>query len=528
MDKFSAIIIEDSESTVELIAQCFEELENVDLLGYAVNGKDGYDAIKEHNPDIITLDINMPVMDGLELLEKIREEKLPIKILVVSGVLDDETLKKVKELRPDGFLEKPFQPAFVRDNIKNILSPTEDLTSSDKEIAQEKQENDKEKPDSQNKKWRNDDGSFEISFEPSEFDFQYNGEIKEFKPLKVSGTVKGKRIPVKDTQTKRVKEKDLIYKPHLEEPEEFKTPESSQNVQEEKSEVQENPEKSYKIPTIENSHELSKDEFEVVKNPKEENTEADLLEEFFGDENGIKTKDDETPEKNLKLTQEKDLEKTFNISNNDESEYVENKNIKEIPDNDEIEFNIDDEYNEEFTFDLDENIDKEDLKETDEFLEQEKDDSEDIEFVLDDDEDEPDEEVLESDFEEKFDAYLADLQREKDNMSSIAASQTVINDRDSLFNAPINVGLEKEISQKTTENIEEDIFEEEKIEVAIKPPRIDFNKFNVKEKAEKKYDKVPELIDGAEPIEEKEENFIDKVTNKAQGLFDKVQSWLKE
>lgn len=523
MDKFSAIIIEDSESTVELIAQCFEELENVDLLGYAVNGKDGYDAIKEHNPDIITLDINMPVMDGLELLEKIREENLPIKILVVSGVLDDETLEKVKALQPDGFLEKPFQPAFVRDNIKSILSPTKDLTNSDKKKTQE---NIEEKSNNQDKKWRNDDGSFEISFEPSEFDFQYNGEIKEFKPLKVSGTVKGKRIPVKDTQTKKVKEKDLVYKPHIVKTEDVKTSESSKNVQEKKSETQENPEISYKVPIKDDSHKLSKDEFKVVKNPKEENTDADLLEEFFGNENGIKTKENETPEKNLEKTQENGLGDTFNISNNDESEYVENKNIKEIPDNDEIEFNID---NEDFTFDLDENIDKEDLKETEEFLEQKNDDLEDIEFVLDDDENEPEEEVLESDFEEKFDAYLADLQREKDNMSSIAASHTVINDRDSLFNAPINVGLEKELSQKNTEAIEEDIFDEEKkIEVAIKPPRIDFNKFNVKEKTEKKYDKVPELIDGAEPVEEKEENFIDKVTNKAQGLFDKVQSWLKE
>ena len=158
----------------------------------------------------------------------------------------------------------------------------------------------------------------------------------------------------------------------------------------------------------------------------------------------------------------------------------------------------------------------------------EENDLENIEFVLDDDETEPEEEVLESDFEQKFDAYVSDLRREQEKMSSIAASHTVINDRESLFTAPINVGLEKELGQKTTEDIQDDIFnDDKKIEVAIKPPRIDFNKFNVKEETEKKYERAPEIIDGGAPEEELEENFIDKMTNKAQGLFDKVQNWLK-
>lgn len=525
MDKFSAIIIEDSESTVELIAQCFEELENVELLGYAVNGKDGYDAIKEHQPDLVTLDINMPLMDGLELLEKIREENLPIKVLVVSGVLDDETLNKVNALNPDGFLEKPFQPAFVRDKIKEILFPTakakvqenpqEKSSSTNNDSEDKAQEKVQEKPKKEGKKWRNDDGSFDISFEPSEFDFQYNGEIKEFKPLKVSGTPKGRRIPVKDTETKRIKEKDLVYKPYAEEVKE-NSPEKSEKIQET---LPETPDISYKAPEEENSETLYRTEPEVVENPKKENTDDDLLKEFFNEENGIEVKE-ETPEKILEES-ENDFKESFNTSNNNESEYVENKNIKEKPDKDEIEFDLDKE--EELVFSMDDH----DNEESEEDFGQ-NDDLEDIEFVLDDNEEEPEEEVLDSDFEQKFDAYVSDLRREQDKMSSIAASHTVVNDRESLFTAPINVGLEKELQERTTEDTPEDIFnEDKKIEVAIKPPRIDFNKFNVKEETEKKYERAPEIIDGGAPEEEVEENFIDKMTNKAQGLFDKVQNWLK-
>lgn len=525
MDKFSAIIIEDSESTVELIAQCFEELENVELLGYAVNGKDGYDAIKEHNPDIITLDINMPIMDGLELLEKIREGNLPIKVLVVSGVLDDDTLNRVKALNPDGFLEKPFQPAFVRDKITEILLPTdtgkvqenpqEKSSSTNNDSEDKAQEKVQEKPKKEGKKWRNDDGSFDISFEPSEFDFQYNGEITEFKPLKVSGTVKGKRIPVKDTETKRIKEKDLVYTPYVEEAPDD-SPEKSEEIQETLSEA---PEVSYKAPEKNDSEALYREEPEVVENPKKEDTDDDLLKEFFSEDNGIEAKE-ETPEK-IPKESEDDFEETFNISNNNESEYVENKNIKEKPDKDEIEFNLDDE--EEIVFSMD---DYEDEVAEEEF--DEDNDLEDIEFVLDDEKETTEEEVLDSDFEEKFDAYVSELKREQNKMSSIAASHRVINDRESLFTAPINVGLEKELEQRTTEDIPEDNFnEDKKIEVAIKPPRIDFNKFNVKEETEKKYERVPEIIDGGAPEEEAEEKFIDKMTNKAQGLFDKVQNWLK-
>lgn len=523
MDKFSAIIIEDSESTVELIAQSFEELENVELLGYAVNGKDGYDAIIEHKPDIITLDIHMPVMDGLDLLKKIREENIPVKILVISGVLDDDTLKEVQNLNPDGYLEKPFQPAFIRESINALINPTKTT-----------QKNSIKAPKNSGDKWRNEDGSYSLSFEPNEFDFQKNGEKSDFKPLRVTGTVKGNKIPVKETLTKRVDEKDLIYTPLL------KNSDKSEELEETSEEVvKEDSIKTPYKPVNERSYEENRaDDNLVSKNEPDE----ELLKEFFNEGESVQENKNILPDEDeieFDLSDASDVDSDFDYDGNKEEkeeivDYSRNTedtveisaeenddfedNFKEDIEND-LEENFEEPFNEVLNEDTDKNIDIETSKKND------------IKFVFTDNTEKKEpEEVPESDFEEKFEAYLSDIRKEKESLENITASHRVVNDKESLFTAPINVSLEKELADKPLDDFDDDndMFNEDTIEVAVKPPRIDFNQFNVKEEKEKQYDHAPEINDFEMPEEEIEEKTLDKVTNKAQGFFERVQEWLKK
>lgn len=77
-------------------------------VSFAENGKLGIEAIKEGKGDVVFLDLNMPVMDGYEVLETIQNEDLNALVIVISGDIQPEAHKKVSELGALDFIQKPI------------------------------------------------------------------------------------------------------------------------------------------------------------------------------------------------------------------------------------------------------------------------------------------------------------------------------------------------------------------------------------------------------------------------------------
>lgn len=76
-------------------------------ISFAKNGEEAIDAIKEGLGDILFLDLNMPVMDGYQTLEEIKRLDLPTMVIVVSGDIQPEAHKRVKDLGAVEFIKKP-------------------------------------------------------------------------------------------------------------------------------------------------------------------------------------------------------------------------------------------------------------------------------------------------------------------------------------------------------------------------------------------------------------------------------------
>lgn len=74
----------------------------------AENGLQAVEMCRKHMPDIVTMDLTMPQMDGLRCIEKLIEIKPDIQILVVSALSDKATGIRALELGANGFLNKPF------------------------------------------------------------------------------------------------------------------------------------------------------------------------------------------------------------------------------------------------------------------------------------------------------------------------------------------------------------------------------------------------------------------------------------
>ncbi|MDO6620255.1 MULTISPECIES: response regulator [unclassified Shewanella] len=86
-------------------------------ISYATNGEEGLEVIRQGKGEIVFLDLNMPVMDGYEVLEAIQREDLPALVIVVSGDIQLKAHERVKALGALDFIQKPVSA----ESISNIL-----------------------------------------------------------------------------------------------------------------------------------------------------------------------------------------------------------------------------------------------------------------------------------------------------------------------------------------------------------------------------------------------------------------------
>jgi len=100
---------------------------------YATNGAEGLDAIRAGKGEVVFLDLNMPVMDGYEVLQTVQQQDLPALIIVVSGDIQIKAHERVKALGALDFIQKPVSA----DAISNILQDYGILTLTQKDIADE-------------------------------------------------------------------------------------------------------------------------------------------------------------------------------------------------------------------------------------------------------------------------------------------------------------------------------------------------------------------------------------------------------
>lgn len=113
------LIVEDELDLQEAIA------DGLRIDGYAVdtcdNGETACALIYEINYDLVVLDLNLPKMDGLEVLEKIRDEKPELKVLILSARSSVHDKVKGLDIGANDYLVKPFDFAELEARIRNLL-----------------------------------------------------------------------------------------------------------------------------------------------------------------------------------------------------------------------------------------------------------------------------------------------------------------------------------------------------------------------------------------------------------------------
>jgi two-component system, chemotaxis family, chemotaxis protein CheY len=88
----------------------------------AVNGRDAVEKYDQVTPDLVTLDITMPEMNGIDTLKAIRAKDPAARVLMVSAMGQQQMIVEALESGAMDFLVKPFQPTKVLETVKKCLA----------------------------------------------------------------------------------------------------------------------------------------------------------------------------------------------------------------------------------------------------------------------------------------------------------------------------------------------------------------------------------------------------------------------
>ena len=118
--KASILIVDDSKMSRLMLKNLLEKA-GYAVVGEASNGEEGVAEYKKCKPDVVTLDITMPKMDGLEALENILEFDAEAKVIMITAAGQQDKLIKALKVGAKRFINKPFKEDEILTNVRDIV-----------------------------------------------------------------------------------------------------------------------------------------------------------------------------------------------------------------------------------------------------------------------------------------------------------------------------------------------------------------------------------------------------------------------
>ena len=118
------LVTDDSKMARKMVIKTLQEAlddKNYEILE-AQNGQESVDLYKEHNPNIVFMDLTMPVMDGFEALKRIKEFNENAKVVVISADIQKQAMDKVRELGALNFVKKPIDLKKMQQILNDVIS----------------------------------------------------------------------------------------------------------------------------------------------------------------------------------------------------------------------------------------------------------------------------------------------------------------------------------------------------------------------------------------------------------------------
>lgn len=115
------LIVDDSNIMRRRIERS-QQIDRLEVVGLASDGLEAIELFRSTDPDVVTMDITMPCMDGIECVSRLVQLKPNVLILVVSALADKATAVEAMERGANGFLNKPFTDRQLNDALEELIA----------------------------------------------------------------------------------------------------------------------------------------------------------------------------------------------------------------------------------------------------------------------------------------------------------------------------------------------------------------------------------------------------------------------
>src|ERR1700676_2209268 len=120
----TAIIVDDEQLARDELAYLLKNADDVNVGAQGKNGLEAVNLIKEHNPDLVFLDVQMPGLDGFGVIKKLLDKKIPLPKIVFATAFDQYAVKAF-EVNAVDYLLKPFDKKRVAESIERARTKIE-------------------------------------------------------------------------------------------------------------------------------------------------------------------------------------------------------------------------------------------------------------------------------------------------------------------------------------------------------------------------------------------------------------------
>lgn len=130
-EKIRVLIVDDEPVARRGIRQQLKDASDIEIIGEAANGREAVEAIKQKNPDLVFLDVQMPLLDGFGVIETLGEKNLPPAVVFVTAF--DEHAIRAFEINALDYLLKPVDPDRLQKTLERARQQIENSNTKERD-----------------------------------------------------------------------------------------------------------------------------------------------------------------------------------------------------------------------------------------------------------------------------------------------------------------------------------------------------------------------------------------------------------
>ena len=129
----SAVIVDDEQLARDELAFLLKSVDDVSVVAQGKNGLEAVNLIREHNPDLVFLDVQMPGLDGFGVIKKLLDRKVPLPKIVFATAFDQYAVKAF-EVNAVDYLLKPFDKKRVAQSVQKARAKIDSAGTSSERL----------------------------------------------------------------------------------------------------------------------------------------------------------------------------------------------------------------------------------------------------------------------------------------------------------------------------------------------------------------------------------------------------------